>query len=373
MASVDDGSDVPIYPMPGTSSNYGSLNGSGPDLDGMGHRSIDAQFKEVRDILLPLARGFADYDNHVKTLSEAVGMVTSRIASVEQTVNALSAKMASFAALEQNVSTLTENVSSLTARICKIETNATSVSSGSDSARSWNILGHSKGSTAAGSLGSHGPGSSDDSRNTRRRLDTFSSPEDEQARSAVLLRFPCEQYHKGITKCINNLWEESNMQAFKKPVRIHCKAGSVSVRLVFETRAKCQDFVARYRDDGIPNAIDSPFCCTNTKLIIVRQSQSIEDREIGKQFAPLWKSNRLTNSKFSSLMEMTEGAFLIPALDARLHVLSIKDRRNGVGKPVFKLASLGNGQLFALAAPDLCVPVPEVLQRILSQANKATV
>ena len=103
MARVDDASDVLVSPVPGTYSNYGSPNGSGPDLDGMGHRSIDAQFKELRDILLPLARGFADFDNHVKTLSEAVGMVTSRIASVEQTVNALSAKMASFAASEQNV------------------------------------------------------------------------------------------------------------------------------------------------------------------------------------------------------------------------------------------------------------------------------
>ena len=59
-------------------------------------------------------------------------------------------------------------------------------------------LGHSDGSTATGSFGSHGPGSSDDNRNTRRRLDTFPSPEDEQSRSAVLQRFPCEQYHKGI-------------------------------------------------------------------------------------------------------------------------------------------------------------------------------
>ena len=134
--------------MPGTSSNYGSPKGSVPDFDGTGHRSIDAQFKELRDILLPLVCGFADFDIHVKTLSEAVGMVTSRIASVEQTVNALSAKMASFAALEQSVSTLTENVSSLTARICKIETNATPVSSGSDSARSWYILERSNGSTA---------------------------------------------------------------------------------------------------------------------------------------------------------------------------------------------------------------------------------
>ena len=59
----------------------------------MGHRSIDAQFKELRDILLPLARGFADFDNHVKTLGEAVGMVTSRIASIEQTLNALSSTL----------------------------------------------------------------------------------------------------------------------------------------------------------------------------------------------------------------------------------------------------------------------------------------
>ena len=70
-----------------------------------------------------------------------------------------------------------------------------------------------------------------------------------------------------------------------------------------------------------------------------------------------------------------EGAFIIPALDARSHVLSIKDRRNGVGKPVFKLASLGSGQTFTLVASELSVPgiPPEVLQRVLSQANKVNV
>ena len=47
----DDGSDVSISLMPGTSSNYGSPYGSGPDLDVMGHRSIDAQFKELRDFV----------------------------------------------------------------------------------------------------------------------------------------------------------------------------------------------------------------------------------------------------------------------------------------------------------------------------------
>ena len=60
----------------GTSSNYGSPHGSGPDLDGMGHRSIDAQFNELRECLLPLARGFADFDKQVKSICEAVGIVT---------------------------------------------------------------------------------------------------------------------------------------------------------------------------------------------------------------------------------------------------------------------------------------------------------
>ena len=47
MASVDDGSDVPVSSKLGTSSNYGSPNGSVSDLDGMVHRSIDAQFQRA--------------------------------------------------------------------------------------------------------------------------------------------------------------------------------------------------------------------------------------------------------------------------------------------------------------------------------------
>ena len=89
-------------------------------------------------------------------------------------------------------------MSSLAARVTTLETNATSVSSGSGLARSWNRLGHGNGTTAAGFLGSHGPRSSDDKRNTRRRLDTFSSPKDEHVGSVVLLRLQCEQYHTGI-------------------------------------------------------------------------------------------------------------------------------------------------------------------------------
>ena len=68
-----------------------------------------------RMVLLPLARGFEDFNNHAKTISESAGPVTSRITRVEQTVNALVVKMALSPDMEQNVSA-----------ICKIETNAAS-------------------------------------------------------------------------------------------------------------------------------------------------------------------------------------------------------------------------------------------------------
>ena len=89
-----------------------------------------------------------------------------------------------------------QNFSTITARLCKFETHAASASNVSSSARFWPTLEQVDGSAAAGS---HGPGSSDDNRNTRRRLDPSSSAEDEQSRSAVLEKFPCEQDLKGVT------------------------------------------------------------------------------------------------------------------------------------------------------------------------------
>ena len=63
------------------------------------------------------------------------------------------------------------------------------------------------------------------------------------------------------------------------PVRIHCETGSLSARLAFEMRAKCQDFMARCKYDGIPDEIDSPFWQRRTN-ITVGQRKSLEDREI---------------------------------------------------------------------------------------------
>ena len=186
-------------------------------------------------------------------------------------------------------------------------------------------------------------------------------------------RFPCEPYHTGITKWIDTLCEKANMPADNRPVTIHCKAGSTSVRLVCESRAKCRDFVVRCKDNGISFEINSPFCCANTN-IIVRQSKSFEDREIGKQFAPLWRE-LADQLKVLFPDGDDERAFIIPALDTRSQVLSVKDRRNGVGKPVFKLASLGSGHTFAIVTPELSVPgvPPDLLQHVLSQANRSHV
>ena len=83
----------------------------------------------------------------------------------------------------------------------------------------------------------------------------------------------------------------------------------------------------------------SPFCCTKTK-IIVRQSKTLEDRKIGKQFAPL---RRVLAEQLKVLFPEgdDESAFIVPACDARSQILSIKDRRDGIGEPVFKLAPCG--------------------------------
>ena len=138
------------------------------------------------------------------------------------------------------------------------------------------------------------------------------------------------------------------------PVRIHCKTGSLSARLVLETRSKCQDFVARFKDDGLPYAVDSPFCRTNA-VILVRQCKSPEDREIGRRFKPLWEVLAPKLQEFFPGSDV-QGNFVVLALDVRAEVLSINDSRNGVGKPVFKLAPPGHALLFDVTALNLCEP-----------------
>ena len=149
MARASDGTDVPVSPLPASSSNIGSPDGSLPDLEGTGYRA-STMAEKINEMFVQVAK---------------LPLLTQSVSRFEICVQTLSQTVASY---DANISNIEKMVSGLAARVTTLETNATTVSSGSGSARSWNILGHSDGSTATGSLGPHGPGSSDDNKNIRR-------------------------------------------------------------------------------------------------------------------------------------------------------------------------------------------------------------
>ena len=92
---------------------------------------------------------------------------------------------------------------------------------------------------------------------------------------------------KNAQKCA--AWLRRTLEAGDEPERVHCKRGAKSAGIVFDTIAKWHDFVARFKDDGLPNSVNSLFSST-TSTILVLQSRSPELREIGRRFARLWKA-----------------------------------------------------------------------------------
>ena len=66
--------------------------------------------------------------------------------------------------------------------------------------------------------GPRDPSSLDEDRGTRRRLDKDTSPDDENARSAVLLRFPCEQWDSSVSS-----WLKKTLDAGDLPERVIAK------------------------------------------------------------------------------------------------------------------------------------------------------
>ena len=208
MARTSDGTDVPVSPVPASSSNMGSPDGSLPDLEGTGCRAANCEVPATRVERIQIRKLRPDAPRQWPRMMRKSRILNKWLAALQPVLPTL-------------------------------ETNATSVSSGSGSARSWNTLGHSDGSTAAGSFGYHGSGSSDDVGNTRRRLDTFSqAPKMNNHDVPSHYGSLANNTTKGLQSGSENLWEGYNLPVYNKLVRIHCKAGSVSVRLVFETRAK---------------------------------------------------------------------------------------------------------------------------------------
>ena len=73
--------------------------------------------------------------------------------------------------------------------------------------------------------------------------------------------------------------------------------------------------VARYKDDGIPYEVYSP-CCNVRTNITVLQSKSLEDRQVGRRIAPLWK---VLLTKLRELFPEGDDTvtFIVPALNVR--------------------------------------------------------
>ena len=134
-------------------------------------------------------------------------------------------------------------------------------------------------------------------------------------------RILCEQCHAGVSA-----WLRKTLVALSPahmPVRVRCKTGTTSARIVF---SRCQEFVATHRDDGLFVQLTVPF-------LHECQSESPEDREIGRRFALLWK---VLAPKFQAIFFVCDdkGNLVVPAFDVRAQVFSMHDRRNGVGQPI---------------------------------------
>ena len=179
-------------------------------------------------------------------------------------------------AINNRFSVIESKFELLASRVLAIETGA---ASGSPSG-SWPLPGQVGGSTATGS---RGPSSMDEKRNMRRKLvNDIGSEENENARSAALLQLSCEDCHSGVSA-----WLRKYIEPDEWPERLHCKYTSKSARLVFETRAKCQAFVTKFKN-GLQYTVDRPHCNSDTCAILVRQSTSPEWREFGRRYAPFW-------------------------------------------------------------------------------------
>ena len=153
----------------------------------------------------------------------------------------------------------------------------------------------------------------------------FSSSEDEQARSAILLRFPCEQYHKGITIWINNLWKIQH--AFLQQT---CQNSLQSMFCVGQTRIRNKSQMSRLCGPisrRCHTKLTVPSAAPKQLLRCVNPNQWKTGRS-GSNLR-LCGENWPISSTFSSLMEMTKVHLSSQCLTPRSQVLSIEDRRHG--------------------------------------------
>ena len=221
MARVSDGTDVPVSPLPATSSNIGSPDGSLPDLEETG---IRASTMEEKSTTCSNNSRRCHYSCKVCPGSKNVSRRSpGRWPLVLQKLQMLNKLLAASQSELLHLKLFQPPTPSLF--VCA---NSKQVQPLASAAPTRHALGiYFDIVMAPHALGPTGP-------MARGLLTTTGTqdvglipfPEDEHARSAVLLRFPCEQHHAGLSTWFEKFWATTNA-SFSKSTRIHCKTGSL--------------------------------------------------------------------------------------------------------------------------------------------------
>ena len=130
-----------------------------------------------------------------------------------------------------------------------------------------------------------------------------------------------------------------------------------SARIVFYSRAKCQDFMEKFEKEVLQFTVNSVFFCNATSAMLVRQSTSPEWRGISRLFAPLWEV-LAAKLRENFPREGTECTYVVPTIGFLAQVLNVYDRRYGIGIPVFRSSPVEDNHVYCISlGVSLCALV----------------
>ena len=137
MSRACDGTDVPVSPLPASSSNMGSPDGSRPDLEGTGYRAspmeekINEMFVQIAKLPLLMQRK-SRFESCVQTLSQTVASYYAKVTNIEHIVGSFATRVTT---LETNATSVTTNTKEekieamLTKRFAKFEVHSAALAS----------------------------------------------------------------------------------------------------------------------------------------------------------------------------------------------------------------------------------------------------
>ena len=180
----------------------------------------------------------------------------------------------------------------------------------------------------------------------RRGLGTFSSPQDEHARKAVLLGFPCEQVHAGVST-----WLKSSRQ---RPTHLSASLPEYSAKQV-----PCRPDSYLKREPNVRTSLlGTRMMVSLTRLIVhfaipVPTSLSASQNQLRIEklglCGKLWPQNCMNSSLNEMLKTCSLSLHLTPVHKFSAFRIAGMEWR----KRFFKIASPGHDHPFDLTAPDL--------------------